>query len=100
MIKSSEIKEATEELIAQVIEEIKLTLEKTPPELAADIYQKGIVLAGGGANIRNLDKKISESLQIPVIVSDNPLSCVVRGIEILLKDFDKYREVIISPSDY
>ncbi len=100
VIKSSEIKEATEELIAQVIEEIKLTLEKTPPELAADIYQKGIVLAGGGANIRNLDKKISESLQIPVVVSDNPLSCVVRGIETLLKDFDKYREVIISPSDY
>lgn len=100
IIKSGEIQEAIEELIGQIIEEIKVTLEKTPPELAADIYQKGIVLAGGGANIRNLDKKISESLQIPVVVADNPLSCVVRGIETLLKDFDRYREVIISPSDY
>lgn len=100
VIRSSEVREAIEELIAQMIEEIKVTLEKTPPELSADIYQKGIVLAGGGANIRNLDKKISESLQIPVIVAENPLSCVVKGIEILLKDFDRYKEVIILPSDY
>lgn len=100
IIKSSEVREAIEELIGQMIEEIKVTLEKTPPELSADIYQKGIVLAGGGANIRNLDKKISESLQIPVIVAENPLTCVVKGIEVLLKDFDRYKEVIILPSDY
>ena len=100
VIKSSEVREAIEELIGQMIEEIKVTLEKTPPELSADIYQKGIVLAGGGANIRNLDRKISESLQIPVIVAENPLTCVVKGIEVLLKDFDRYKEVIILPSDY
>jgi rod shape-determining protein MreB len=100
VIKSSEVREAIEELMGQMIEEIKVTLEKTPPELSADIYQKGIVLAGGGAHIRNLDRKISESLQIPVIVAENPLTCVVRGIEILLKDFDRYKEVIILPSDY
>ena len=100
VITSSELREATEELLNQMIEEIKVTLEKTPPELSADIYQKGIVLAGGGANIRNLDKKISESIKIPVVVAEDPLCCVVKGIEILLKDFDKYKEVIISPSDY
>lgn len=100
IITSSELREATEELLNQMIEEIKVTLEKTPPELSADIYQKGIVLAGGGANIRNLDKKISESIKIPVIVAEDPLCCVVKGIETLLKDFDKYKEVIILPSDY
>jgi len=75
-------------------------LKKRPPELAADIYQKGIILAGGGALIRDLDKRISESLQIPVLVAEEPLNCVVRGIETVLKDFDKYKEVIVSPSDY
>lgn len=99
-IKSSEIKDAITEFIEAIIEEIKVTLEKTPPELAADIYQKGIILAGGGALIRDLDKRISESLQIPVFISEEPLNCVVRGIETVLKDFDKYKEVIVAPSDY
>ena len=99
-IKSTEIKDAITEFIDAIIEEIKITLEKTPPELAADIYQKGIILAGGGALIRDLDKRISESLQIPVLVAEEPLNCVVRGIELVLKDFDKYKEVIVSPSDY
>lgn len=99
-IKSSEIKEAIAEFIEAIIEEIKITLEKTPPELAADIYQKGIILAGGGALIKDLDKNISKSLQIPVLVAEEPLNCVVRGIEAVLKDFDKYKEVIVSPSDY
>lgn len=99
-IKSSEMNEAISELVYQMIEEIKLTLEKTPPELAADIYQKGIVLAGGGALIRNLDKRISENLQIPVTVAENPLNCVVKGIEQVLMDFDAYKEVILPESDY
>lgn len=99
-IKSGEIREAINEFIEAIIEEIKITLEKTPPELAADIYQKGIILAGGGALIKDLDKNISKSLQIPVSVAEEPLNCVVRGIEIVLKDFDKYKEVIVSPSDY
>ncbi len=100
-IHSSEIREAMEELVNQIIEEIKVTLEKTPPELAADIYQKGIVLAGGGALIRDLDKKIEKNLQIPVTIAENPLNCVVNGIEVLLQNFDEYKGVIISPeTDY
>ena len=100
-INSNEIKEAIEELVNQIIEEIKVTLEKTPPELAADIYQKGIVLAGGGALIRELDKKIEKNLQIPVEIAENPLNCVVNGIEVLLQEFDEYKGVIISPeTDY
>ncbi len=100
-INSNEIREAIEELVNQIIEEIKVTLEKTPPELAADIYQKGIVLAGGGALIRELDKKIEKNLQIPVEIAENPLNCVVNGIEVLLQEFDEYKGVIISPeTDY
>jgi rod shape-determining protein MreB len=99
-IKSTEIKDAITEFIDAIIEEIKITLEKTPPELAADIYQKGIILAGGGALIRDLDTRISKNLQIPVIIAEEPLNCVVRGIEIVLKDFDKYKEVIVSQADY
>lgn len=101
IVTSKEIREAIEELIYQIIEEIKVTLEKTPPELSADIYQKGLVLTGGGASIRNLDKKISESLEIPVMIADKPLACVVNGIGKVLQGFDSYKDVIISPeTDY
>lgn len=100
-IGSWEIREALEEYIYQIIEEIKVTLEKTPPELSADIHQKGIVLTGGGALIKNLDKKISQGLQIPVTLAENPLNCVVNGIGKLLEDFETYKDVIISPeTDY
>ncbi len=100
-ITSEEVREAITEMIYQVVEETKVVLEKTPPELSADIYQKGLVLTGGGALIKNLDKKLAEDINIPVTVADNPIECVVRGIGVLLEDFDKYKEVIISPeTDY
>lgn len=98
---SSEIAEALEEAIVQVIEEIKSILEKTPPELASDIKRKGIYLAGGGALLRGIDKRIAESLSLNVTVADDPLNAVVNGIQHLLKEFDKYKRVLISPeSDY
>lgn len=101
VIKSTEIKEALEELVYQIIEEIKVILEKTPPELSADIKRKGLVLAGGGALIRGLDQKIASALHIEVTITEEPLNTVVRGIEELLKSFEMYREVIISPeTDY
>lgn len=101
VISSTEIREALEELIHQIIEEIKVILEKTPPELSADIKRKGLVLAGGGALIRDLDRKISNALHINVIIAEEPLNAVIRGIEELLKSFEMYREVIISPeTDY
>lgn len=100
-IKSSEIKDALDEMMQQIIEEIKVILEKTPPELSADIKRKGLVLAGGGALIRGFDKKIASALHINVVITEEPLYAVVRGIEELLKNFDMYREVIISPeTDY
>jgi rod shape-determining protein MreB len=100
-VTSSEVKEALEEMIHQIIEEIKVILEKTPPELSSDIKRKGIVLVGGGSLIKGIDKKISDALQLEVQITENPLNAVVMGIEELLKDFEKYREVIISPeTDY
>lgn len=100
-INSSEIKEALDEMMHQIIEEIKVILEKTPPELSSDIKRKGIVLVGGGALIRGIDKKISDALQLSVQITEAPLNAVVMGIEELLKNFEKYREVIISPeTDY
>jgi rod shape-determining protein MreB len=100
-INSSEIKEALDEMMHQIIEEIKVILEKTPPELSSDIKRKGIVLVGGGALIRGIDKKISDALQLSVQITETPLNAVVMGIEELLKNFEKYREVIISPeTDY
>ena len=100
-ITSKEVYDAIEEHIYQIIEEIKIILEKTPPELSADIYQKGLVLAGGGALIKGLDRKISEELKIPVTVAEDPLKCVVNGIGKLLEEFEVYNDVIISPeTDY
>ena len=101
VIKSSEIKEAIEELVYQIVEEIKVILEKTPPELSADIYEKGLVISGGGSMIRMLDKKIAEDIKIPVMIAEKPLECVVNGIGKVLDKYDKYKDVLISPeTDY
>lgn len=87
-IAASEIRDAMSECIAEMVEAIKLTLEKTPPELAADIMESGIVLAGGGALIRGLDKLISQATGIPVYVAENPLDCVAMGTGKSLEDID------------
>lgn len=95
-ISSEQIQEATKEPINDIVEVIKSTLEKTPPELASDIMEKGIVLAGGGALIRNLDKLISTATGMPVVIADNPLNCVVKGTGKTLEDLDKLKTVLIN----
>lgn len=87
-ISASEIRDAMSECVSEMIEAVKLTLEKTPPELAADIMESGIVLAGGGALIRGLDKIISEATGIPVYVAENPLDCVAMGTGKSLEEID------------
>lgn len=76
---STQIEEAMRESISEIIDVVKATLEKTPPELASDIVEKGIVLAGGGALIKNIDKLISQKTGMPVYIAENPLECVVKG---------------------
>ena len=96
IITSSQIEEAMKESITKIVDIVKMTLEKTPPELAADIMEKGIVLAGGGALIKNLDKLISEETGMPVYVADSPLDCVVRGAGKTLEDIERLGRVLVN----
>lgn len=96
IITSSQIQQAMKNSIAEIIDVIKMTLEKTPPELAADIVEKGVVLAGGGALIRNLDKLISQKIEMPVYTVEEPLECVVKGTGKTLADLEKLKDVLIN----
>ena len=95
-VTSTQMEEALKESISKIVEIVKLTLEKTPPELAADIMEKGIVLAGGGALIKNLDKLISQETDMPVYVADDPLDCVVRGAGKVLEDIERLGRVLVN----
>lgn len=95
-VTSTMIQEAMEESINEIVDIIKTTLEKTPPELASDIMEKGIVLAGGGALIQNLDKLLSKRTGMPVYVATDPLDCVVKGTGKTLEDLDRLKNVLIS----
>lgn len=93
-ITAEEVREALSDPVSQIIDAIKGTLEKTPPELAADIIDRGIVLTGGGALLRGLDRLISDATSMPVRVADNPLDCVVEGTAKRLEadlPFDTYQ---------
>ena len=80
----------------EIAENIRDTIERTPPELVADIMENGIVLAGGGALLRGLDQLIADVTQMPVYIADDPLSCVARGTGIVLEDLDHLKEVLVS----
>ena len=95
-IYSSQMQEAMAESIFEIVEGVKQTLEKTPPELASDIMEKGIVLAGGGALIQNLDKLLSLRTGMPVYIAENPLDCVVKGTEKTIEDLERLKNVLIN----
>ena len=95
-ITSTQVEEAMKESISKIVDIVKSTLEKTPPELASDIMEKGIVLAGGGALIKNLDKLISIETGMPVYVAEEPLDCVVRGAGKTLEDLERLKTVLIN----
>jgi len=96
LISSSQVKTAMQESIYKIVDSVKTTLEKTPPELSSDIMVKGIVIAGGGALIKNLDKLISQVTGMPVIVADNALDCVAKGAGRTLDEIEKLRSVLLS----
>lgn len=96
-ISSSEITEALKEPINSVIDAIKLTLEKTPPELASDIIDRGIMLAGGGALLSGLDMLIREETGMPVTIAENPLDCVAIGTGRVLDEIETLKKVLLSP---
>ena len=95
-VDDSEIREALGECIAVIMNAIRVALERTPPELSADISDRGIVLTGGGALIKNLDKRIREETGLPVSVADDPLASVVLGTGKMLSDFRLLRKIKID----
>jgi rod shape-determining protein MreB len=95
-ISEEEIREALQESIGIILDTIKVTLENTPPELASDIIDKGIVLAGGGALLRGLDILVKEHTGVPVVVPDDPLTAVVRGCGLMLDKLDLLRRVALA----
>jgi rod shape-determining protein MreB len=95
-ISSNEILEALTEPLNQMVGAIKSALEQTPPELGADIAEKGMVIAGGGALLRDIDRLLMEETGLPVIVADDPLTCVVRGSGKALERMDKLGSIFAS----
>ncbi|MBU1130576.1 rod shape-determining protein [Patescibacteria group bacterium] len=100
IITNQHIKEAIYRSVRKIVEAIRDAIEKTPPELVADIYQRGLVLSGGGALLKGLDRMIFQEIKIPVHIADDPLTSVVRGTGIILEDLDNLKEVLLpSTSD-
>ena len=95
VVSSEQIQEAMAPSIEKIIDLVKATLEKTPPELASDIIERGIVLTGGGALIKGIDTLISQKIEIPVYVADRPLDCVANGTSKTIEDMDKLRTALI-----
>ncbi|HEX4978762.1 MAG TPA: rod shape-determining protein [Acidimicrobiales bacterium] len=94
---TEEVREALEEPIAAVVDAVKVTLDKTPPELAADIMEQGIVLTGGGALLTGLDARLSAETGMPIVVADNPLLSVAVGGGQFLEEFDALKDVLLPP---
>lgn len=95
MITDEAVRRAVTKSVKQIIDAIKSTIEETPPELVADIMEKGIILAGGGALLRGLDRLVAEATGTMVYVADDPLTSVVRGTGIVLEDLESLREVLV-----
>lgn len=95
MVNDMQIREAIGRTIIKIIDNIKMILETTPPELVSDIYEKGIYLSGGGALLRGLDKAMSAATKIPVTIADDPLTCVVRGTGYLLGDKELLEKIVL-----
>ncbi|MFO7979549.1 MAG: rod shape-determining protein [Candidatus Aminicenantes bacterium] len=93
VVDDQEIREAIEDIVESIIEAIKISLEKTPPELSADIIDRGIVITGGGALLKNLDKRIREETQLPVFITEDPLTTVVLGAGKMLDDLELLRKI-------
>ena len=91
-----EIAKALDKSILRIEDAVMETLSQTPPELAADIYNTGIYLAGGGSMLRGLDKRLSQKTDLPVYIAEDPLRAVVRGTGITLKNLDRYKSVLIK----
>jgi rod shape-determining protein MreB len=96
VIDDQEIRESIEDVVAAIVNAVLIALERTPPELSADIIDRGIILTGGGALLKNLDKRIREETQLPVFITEDPLSTVVLGAGKMLDDLELLKKVALS----
>ena len=96
MITSEEVRKAISEQVEAIVQGVRIALEQTPPELAADIVDRGIVLTGGGALLKGLDQLLREETHLPIVVVEDPLSAVVLGSGKALEHIDLYKEVTID----
>jgi len=96
VVDDQEIREALEDVVAAIVNAVRIALERTPPELSADIIDRGIVLTGGGALLKNLDKRLREETQLPVFITEDPLSTVVMGAGKMLDDIELLRKVAVN----
>ena len=95
-ISDEEIRDALAETVNVIVDAVRVALERTPPELSADIVDKGIVLTGGGALLKNLDQRLREETGLPVAMAEDPLSSVVLGAGMMLSDFNLLRKISID----
>lgn len=96
VVDDQEIREAIEDVVTAIINAIRIALERTPPELSADIIDRGIILTGGGSLLKNLDKRIREETQLPVFLTEDPLTSVVMGAGRLLDDIDLLKKISLE----
>ena len=94
-VHSREVQEALEESVAAIVQASKNVLERTPPELSADIIDKGVMITGGGALLHGIDKLLAEELKVPVLVSEEPMSCVAKGTGLMLENLDRSKRRLV-----
>jgi len=99
-ISDSQVREAIQKILKLIVENVKTTIENTPPELVADIYERGITLTGGGSLLRGLDKLLTQELSVPAQVVDDPLTAVVRGTGVVLEDIENVRDLILPSTKW
>jgi rod shape-determining protein MreB and related proteins len=97
---TEEVRRAIEEPVAAIVDAVKVTLDKTPPELAADIMEQGIVLTGGGALLHGLDVRLQAETHMPIVVAPDPLNCVALGSGMCLEEFEALSQVLSSASSH
>jgi len=95
-LSSVQVREALAEPVDAIVEAVRQALELTPPELSSDILDRGIIVTGGGALLRGLDKRLRQETNLPVIVADEPLTCVARGAGKVMEDLQEYQKVLIK----
>ena len=98
VISTQEIRQAIDEPVSAIVDAVKVTLDRTPPELAADIMEQGIVLTGGGALLHGLESRLTQETGMPIVVARDPLNCVAIGSGQCLEEFEALKQVLITSS--